>query len=125
MRWSAFLPDRAKAAGSANVFNRSSGTEVPRVATIDATNDQWAQGERQYLCHRPVRVGVVAIGWWSGVSAPSIEGSANIEMVTCFPRDRNKRREFAQCFQRRDAMQATAGLDDLVATTPAAPMSSS
>jgi predicted dehydrogenase len=45
---------------------------------------------------RPVRVGLVGIGSWSGVIADSVQQSEKIELVTCFSRTAEKRLEYGR-----------------------------
>lgn len=45
---------------------------------------------------RPVRVGLVGIGSWSGVMADAVQQSRKLELVTCFSRTAEKRMAFAR-----------------------------
>jgi predicted dehydrogenase len=52
----------------------------------------------------PLRVGMVGIGWWSGVLADSIHGKSDqIKVVSCFTRDEGKRGTFAAKYGIRQA----------------------
>jgi len=46
-----------------------------------------------------VRTAVIGLGWWSGVLAERIQGSTEIEIVSCYTRSEGKRREFADRFK--------------------------
>ena len=45
---------------------------------------------------RPVRVGLVGIGSWSGVIADAMQRSEKLELVTCFSRTAEKRIEYSR-----------------------------
>jgi predicted dehydrogenase len=48
---------------------------------------------------RPLRVAVLGIGWWSDVLSDAVQRSEQIEIVACFTRSDNKRRQFAEKYR--------------------------
>lgn len=47
------------------------------------------------MSHKPLRVAVLGMGWWSDVLADGIKRGKSIEIVSCFTRSEEKRNAFA------------------------------
>jgi predicted dehydrogenase len=72
---------------------------------------------------KKVRAAVIGLGWWSGVLAERIQGSDEIEFVSCYTRSEEKRREFADQFGCHAARSYEEILEDrsieaIINTTP-------
>jgi predicted dehydrogenase len=72
---------------------------------------------------KKVRAAVIGLGWWSGVLAERIKGSDEIELVSCYTRSEEKRREFAAQFGSHAARSYEEILEDrsieaIINTTP-------
>src|SRR5450759_307060 len=58
--------------------------------------DAFWGGESGMKTGRPVRVGLVGIGSWSGVIADAMQRSEKLDLVTCFSRTAEKRIEYSR-----------------------------
>ena len=72
---------------------------------------------------RPVKVGIVGIGWWSDVLASAIRESALISVAACFSRSAEKTDAFANRFscapmRTLENLLAFPELDGVILTTP-------
>ena len=71
----------------------------------------------------PLRAAVLGIGWWSGVLADAAKRSAEIELVACYTRTKEKREAFAARYGCRAAGSYEELLEDrsieaIINTTP-------
>jgi len=71
----------------------------------------------------PLRVACIGIGWWSDVLADAIQRSGKLEILACYSRSEEKRRNFAAKYNCRPAASYEAVLTDpeieaIINTTP-------
>ena len=71
----------------------------------------------------PLRVACIGIGWWSDVLADAIQRSGKLEILACYSRSEEKRRNFAAKYNCRPAASYEAVLADpeieaIINTTP-------
>lgn len=71
----------------------------------------------------PLRVACIGIGWWSDVLADAIQRSGKLEIVSCYTRSEEKRKNFATKYRCRpaesyEAMLADTGIEAIINTTP-------
>ena len=75
------------------------------------------------MSHKPVRVAVVGIGWWSDVLADAAKRGSSVEIVTCFTRSPAKRQAFAAKYgcamsASYDAILNDPTIEAIINTTP-------
>ncbi len=71
----------------------------------------------------PLRVACIGIGWWSDVLADAIQRSGKLEILSCYTRSEEKRKNFAAKYRCRpaasyEAMLADAEIEAIINTTP-------
>ena len=71
----------------------------------------------------PLRVACIGIGWWSDVLADAIQRSGKLEIVSCYTRSEEKRKNFAAKYRCRpaasyEAMLADTEIEAIINTTP-------
>jgi predicted dehydrogenase len=71
----------------------------------------------------PLRVACIGIGWWSDVLADAIQRSGKLEIVSCYTRSEEKRKNFAAKYRCRpaesyEAVLADTGIEAIINTTP-------
>jgi predicted dehydrogenase len=71
----------------------------------------------------PLRVACIGIGWWSDVLADAIQRSGKLEILACYTRSEEKRRNFAAKYHCRpaasyEAVLADTGIEAIINTTP-------
>ena len=71
----------------------------------------------------PLRVACIGMGWWSDVLADAIQRSGKLEIVSCYTRSEEKRKNFADKYRCRpaasyQAMLADPEIEAIINTTP-------
>ena len=71
----------------------------------------------------PLRVGCIGMGWWSDVLAEAIQRSGRLEILACYTRSEDNRRNFAAKYHCRpaasyEAVLAAPEIEAIVNTTP-------
>jgi len=71
----------------------------------------------------PLRVACIGIGWWSDVLADAIQRSGKLEIIACYTRSEEKRRNFAAKYHCRpaasyEAVLSDTGIEAIINTTP-------
>ena len=71
----------------------------------------------------PLRVACIGMGWWSDVLADAIQRSGKLEILSCYTRSGEKRKNFATKYRCRPAASYEAMLTDpeieaIINTTP-------
>jgi predicted dehydrogenase len=71
----------------------------------------------------PLRVACIGMGWWSDVLADAIQRSGKLEIVSCYTRSEEKRKNFAEKYRCRpaasyEAMLADPEIEAIINTTP-------
>jgi predicted dehydrogenase len=71
----------------------------------------------------PLRVACIGIGWWSDVLADAIQRSGKLEILACYSRSEEKRRNFAAKYNCRpaasyEAVLAEPEIEAIINTTP-------
>jgi predicted dehydrogenase len=71
----------------------------------------------------PLRVACIGIGWWSDVLADAIQRSGKLEIVSCYTRSEEKRKNFAAKYRCRpaesyEAVLADTAIEAVINTTP-------
>jgi len=71
----------------------------------------------------PLRVACIGMGWWSDVLADAIQRSGKLEIVSCYTRSEEKRKNFADKYRCRpaasyEAMLADPEVEAIINTTP-------
>jgi predicted dehydrogenase len=71
----------------------------------------------------PLRVACIGMGWWSDVLADAIQRSGKLEIVSCYTRSEEKRKNFAAKYRCRpaasyEAMLADNEVEAIINTTP-------
>jgi predicted dehydrogenase len=71
----------------------------------------------------PLRVACIGIGWWSDVLADAIQRSGKLEIVSCYTRSEEKRKNFAAKYRCRpaasyEAVLADTDIEAIINTTP-------
>ncbi|HEX9470609.1 MAG TPA: Gfo/Idh/MocA family oxidoreductase, partial [Bradyrhizobium sp.] len=71
----------------------------------------------------PLRVGCIGMGWWSDVLADAIQRSGKLEILSCYTRSEEKRKDFAAKYHCRpsasyEAMLADPEIEAIINTTP-------
>jgi predicted dehydrogenase len=71
----------------------------------------------------PLRVACIGMGWWSDVLADAIQRSGKLEIVSCYTRSEEKRKNFADKYRCRpaasyEAMLADPEIEAIINTTP-------
>src|SRR6476619_4274438 len=71
----------------------------------------------------PLRVACIGMGWWSDVLADAIQRSGKLEIVSCYTRSEEKRKNFAAKYRCRpaasyEAMLADTEIEAIINTTP-------
>jgi predicted dehydrogenase len=71
----------------------------------------------------PLRVACIGMRWWSDVLADAIQRSGKLEIVSCYSRSEDKRKNFAEKYRCRpaasyEAILANAGIEAIINTTP-------
>jgi predicted dehydrogenase len=70
-----------------------------------------------------LRVACIGMGWWSDVLADAIQRSGKLEILACYARSEDKRRNFAAKYHCRaaasyEAVLAAPGIEAIINTTP-------
>jgi predicted dehydrogenase len=71
----------------------------------------------------PLRVACIGMGWWSDVLADAIQRSGKLEILSCYTRSEEKRKNFAAKYRCRpaasyEAMLADTEIEAIINTTP-------
>ena len=71
----------------------------------------------------PLRVACIGMGWWSDVLADAIQRSGKLEILSCYTRSEEKRKNFAAKYRCRqaasyEAMLADPEIEAIINTTP-------
>src|SRR6267154_4699632 len=82
-----------------------------------------ARGRSKVVSTSPLRVACIGIGWWSDVLADAIQRSGKLEILSCYTRSEEKRKNFAAKYRCRpaasyEAMLADPKIEAIINTTP-------
>src|SRR4030088_961061 len=82
-----------------------------------------ARGRAKVVSTSPLRVACIGIGWWSDVLADAIQRSGKLEILGCYTRSEEKRKNFAAKYRCRpaasyEALLADTAIEAIINTTP-------
>src|SRR4030088_3259258 len=82
-----------------------------------------ARGRAKVVSTSPLRVACIGIGWWSDVLADAIQRSGKLEILGCYTRSEEKRKNFAAKYHCRpaasyEALLADTEIEAIINTTP-------